>query len=253
MAIDTTVPDIFDIRASTTNNIVADIQSLAPSALIELFTLDLTSISQGYLHFHAGTNNLTGNVVWQGNTYIPIPIEAEGFSAGSSGVLPRPKIRLANIDGAFSAMVADYDDLIGFKITRRRTFAKYLDAINFAGGVNASADPNQHYPDDVWFIDQKVDENRYMIEWELASAFDLMGIMLPARQVNQNSCPWKYKGTECGYSGTHYFDSMDVSTGSISNDVCGKRLSSCQSRFDPTNSGAVTLPFGGFPGAVQYG
>ncbi|MGZ8172577.1 MAG: phage minor tail protein L [Methylobacter sp.] len=247
MAENTTVPDIFDLRASTTDLVVADVQSLQPNALMELFVLDMTVIGQGFLYFHPGTNALAGDVVWQGHTYIHLPIEAEGFASGSTGTLPRPKVRLANIDGAFSAMVASYDDLIGCKIIRKRTFAKYLDAANFAGG-NVAADPNQHFPDDVWFIDQKIAENRYVIEWELASAFDLTGQMLPARQVNQNSCAWGYRGPECGYAGSSYFNSLDVTQVLSINDVCGKRLTSCELRFGAT----AVLPFGGFPGAIQF-
>ncbi|EMU3266937.1 TPA: phage minor tail protein L, partial [Shigella sonnei] len=50
--------------------IKADIQSLSPSALIELFVLDMSNTtSGGKLFFHAGTNELMQPVVWQGVTY----------------------------------------------------------------------------------------------------------------------------------------------------------------------------------------
>jgi lambda family phage minor tail protein L len=118
---------------------------------------------------------------------------------------------------------------------------------------NVTADPNQHYPDDVWFIDQKMSETRYVIEWELASAFDLIGVMLPSRQVHQNSCPWRYAGAECGYNpnagGAKLFNAVDVQVYTLAADVCGKRLTSCEARFGTT----TTLPYGGFPGAMQYG
>jgi len=38
----------------------------------------------------------------------------------------------------------------------------------------------------------------------------------------------------------------DTPTNNINEDVCGKRVSSCQLRFANTS-----LPFGGFPGAIQ--
>ncbi len=45
----------------------ADIQSLSPSALIELFELDMSvTTSGGKLYFHAGTNGLSQPIVWQG-------------------------------------------------------------------------------------------------------------------------------------------------------------------------------------------
>lgn len=223
--------------------IQADIQSLSPSALIELFTLDMSKWGQPISYFHAGTNGLTQNVVWQGNTYTPIPIEAEGFDTSSKGTLPRPKFRVANISGVFSAAIANYDDLVGATVTRKRTFAKYLDAVNFPGGVNVTADANQYLNDDIWYVEQKASETRYIIEWELSSAFDLQGVKLPLRQVIQNACPWAYRGAECGYVGTNYFDINDTAC-AVGADVCAKRLSSCTARF--VN---VTVPFGGFPGA----
>ena len=43
----------------------------------------------------------------------------------------------------------------------------------------------------------------------------------------------------------NYFDANDNAISSASQDVCGKRLTSCKKRFSDT------LPFGGFPGAGQ--
>lgn len=228
--------------------IKAEIQSLSPTALIELFTLDLSGLPDGQpLHFHAGTNKLEQPVVWQGVTYLPLPIEAEGFDITTKGSLPRPKVRVANINGMFSAELRAYDDLIGCKVIRKRTFVKYLDAVNFPAG-NPDADPNQALTDDLWFVERKVSENRYLVEWELASAFDLQGVMLPYRQVIQNSCTWKYRSAECGWTGGN-FDKSDAPC-DASSDFCAKRLNSCKVRFG-VNGG--TLPFGGFPGAVRNG
>ena len=80
----------------------------------------------------------------------------------------------------------------------------------------------------------------------MVSAFDLSAVKLPRRQVIQNTCMWKYKGAECNYQGTSYFNIMDIGS-DLSGDICGKRLSSCKLRFGATN----TLPFGGFPGATR--
>lgn len=228
--------------------IKSEIQSLSPSALIELFEIDMTNLEGGdVLRFHAGTNKLQQPVVWQGIEYTPLPIEAEGFDLSSKGTLPRPKVRIANVDGLLSAEVRKNDDLVGCKVTRRRTLAKYLDAVNFPDG-NPSADPSQSLPDDVWFVERKVNENRYIIEWELASAFDLQGVMLPFRQVIQNTCMWEYRGPECRYDGVLCYDKNDQLT-DPKNDFCAKRMSSCEVRH---GVGAI-LPYGGFPGAVRVG
>lgn len=227
-------------------DIRAEVQSLSPSALLELFVLDTTNVEGGGIaRFHAGTNKLQTPVWWQGNEYIPLPIEADGFSVQTKGSLPRPRIRVANIDGIFSAEARQKDDLIGCKVIRKRTFVRYIDARNYPGGVNPDADPNQHLPDDIWFVDRKSAENRYVVEWELASAFDVQGVMLPFRQVIQNSCSWEYKSPECGWIPTAFYDKNDSPVVDASKDVCPKRLSSCRCRFGASS----ILPFGGFPGA----
>ena len=230
---------------TTPQAITSEIQKLEPSAIIELFVLDATSFGGDVFRFHAGTNNLRQSVVWQGNTYLPFPVQASGFDMSGNGQLPRPKLVLANVTGAITMLVLAFDDMLGAKVTRKRTLAKYLDAVNFPGGTNPTADPAAEFADDVFFIDRKATETRDYVEFELAAAFDVAGIQLPRRQIIQNVCVWRYRGTECGYTGTNYFDTNDQSVGSAGLDVCGKRLSSCKARFGQNNP----LPFGSFPAA----
>ena len=90
-------------------------------------------------------------------------------------------------------------------------------------------------------MDRKANENRAAVEFELASKFDLAGVMLPRRQIIANVCQWVYRGGECGYNGTDYYDINDNKVASSGSDVCGKRLSSCNVRFTPfTLDGSVT-------------
>lgn len=222
-----------------------ELQKLNPEAIIELFKVDLTPIGGTPLYFHAGTNQLSTNLVWQGQEYTRCPVKASGFDYSGSGPLPRPTLEVSNILSAITTVLLEYDDLIGAEVTRKRTLKKYLDAVNFTGGVNASADPTTYYPDDVYFIERKLIENSKMVSFELVSKVDLQGMMLPRRQIIQNSCQWRYRGSECGYAGTDYFDKNDNAVGSSASDVCGKRLSSCKARFGEN----ADLPFGGFPGA----
>lgn len=225
------------------NSVASEVQLLSPSAVLDFFELDATNIGDSKLYFHSGISGLGNNVVWQGITYTRYPIEADGFEYSGSGTLPRPKLKAANITGALSAVASRYQDLIGAKIIRRRTFYKYLDAVNFDNG-NVYADPNVGFPDEVWFIDRKSAENPIFIEFELAAAFDVTGVQLPRRQCIQNTCTWKYRGAECGYTGGAVADHNDVATTILSKDKCGKRLGSCKLRFGET----AELPFGGFPG-----
>jgi lambda family phage minor tail protein L len=222
-----------------------DLQKLDPGQLVELFELDATALGGGVTRMHNGVNPLQSAVVWQGQTYSPFPIEVTGFETSGRGKLPRPTAKVANVTGIFGTLVRELDDLLGAKFTRRRTLVKYLDAVNFPGGVNPTADPTAALPDDVYFVDRKASENKVAITFELAASFDVAGVQLPRRFVVQNVCPWRYRGAECGYTGTAYFDRNDDAVVSAGLDVCGKRLSSCKARFGQN----AELPFGGFPAA----
>ena len=227
--------------------IETDIQKLEPGSIVELFELDLTPFTGDVLRFHAGTNGLLSNVTWDGNAYTAFPVAASGFEFTGQGQAPRPKLMVSNVAGAITALVLQYSDLVGAKVTRRRTLAKYLDAVNFSAG-NPAADPTAEFPADIFYIDRKSVETNEIVEFELAPAMDITGVMLPRRQIIQNICPWRYRGSECGYTGTNYFDVNDASVGTLGADVCGKRLTSCKVRFGQFSE----LPYGGFPVAGLF-
>lgn len=229
-------------------DIAVELQKLEPSAIIEVFQLDASSFGGDIYYFHAGTNNLTQNITWQGQEYVAYPIQITGFDFSAGGQLPRPKLVASNVTGIITALVLAYKDLLGAKVTRKRTMVKYLDGINFAGGVNPTEDQTAEFPNDIYYIEHKVAENKQLVEFELAASFDVQGVKLPRRQIIQNICPWKYRGAECSYAGTAYFDKNDNAVGSLSLDVCGKRLSSCEARFGVNNE----LPYGGFSGAGLF-
>lgn len=227
--------------------IVADVQTLDLGKIVDMFVLDTVVIGgEDILHFYPDVNELAGDVVWQGVSYARWPTDAQGFELNGKGTLPRPTVRVANIDGTIGFMCRVLADMVGAKVIRKRTLYKYLDAVNYPGGVNASANPDEHFKDEIYFINRKIEENAIYVHFELTASWDVTGVMLPRGQVVQNACPWKYRGPECGYTGTAYFDVFDDPAADLAHDVCAKRLNSCKMRFGQHNE----LPFGGFPIAV---
>ena len=121
---------------------VSALQEINPGAVIELFTLQLDATLHGsntIYRFHNGANlNANGEVVWAGNSYLRFPIECSGFEFTGTGTLPRPTISVSNIFGTLTAIMQDVNqttvgnDLNGAKLTRIRTLARFLDAVNFA-------------------------------------------------------------------------------------------------------------------------
>ena len=124
----------------STAPIITDLQSLNPSAVIELFELTTDATLHGSTQtyrFHAGSNlNLNGEVVFAGNSYLRFPVEASGF-AYQRGQIPRPTISISNALGTITAILLNVNtvttgnDLTGATVKRIRTTAKYIDAVNF--------------------------------------------------------------------------------------------------------------------------
>ena len=234
------------------SSVYEELSVLAPSAIIELFELHLDSTLHGssdVYRFHAGVNDqVTGNLVWNGETYSRVPVQAEGFEFKNGGTLPRPTLTIANSDSTITAIlllvnaITVGNDLAGAEVRRIRTLKKFLDAANFAAG-NSNADPYASFPEERYFIDRKASEDRTQVTFELASKFDLAGQKIPKRQCIANVCQWEYRSSECGYTGSNFFDINDNAAASLAQDRCGKRLSSCKLRFGANGE----LPFGSFP------
>ena len=233
--------------------------------------------SSDVYRFHAGANaDVDGNIVFNSQTYTRIPIKADGFEYSNTGTLPRPTLSISNHDGTTTTLLllvnatTAGNDLGGAEVRRIRTLAKYLDSDNFGsnklaitqGGdslvtqgsdnlefnvvvTNATADPNARFPDERWFIDRKSSETRDSVTFEIASKFDLAGQKIPKRQIIANICQWKYRSSECSYTGTDYYDVNGNEVSTEAQDVCGKRVASCKLRFGEN----AELPFGSFPGA----
>ena len=80
--------------------------------------------------------------------------------------------------------IRDLDSLVGAKLTRTRTFAKYLDCQNFYSDCSNlitgtgsellsntapapegfDPDPNAYFPPDIYYIDRKSGENKNTVE-----------------------------------------------------------------------------------------
>ena len=186
------------VRYVSFSSTFADLQSINPSAIIELFQLKLDSALHGAsttYYFHAGSNlNANNKIKWKGVEYLRFPIQASGF-AFQKGQLPRPKLVVSNATGLISSILLDVNevtagnDLTGATVTRIRTLAKFIDADNFADGVNATADPSAEFPKEIYSIDRKATETREVVEFELAAPTDLAGVRIPKRQCTRSIFP----------------------------------------------------------------
>jgi lambda family phage minor tail protein L len=121
-------------------------------------------------------------------TYTSVPMEFSGAEQRSEGAYARPRLSVANILDTFKdAIGLSSDELIGKKLTRRRTLLKRL-----SSGSDSS--PPTESPIQIYYIDRKESENAQVITFELAAPFDLAGIKVPSRNIIPNTCSWVFQG-----------------------------------------------------------
>ncbi len=204
---------------TTSQKVNAELLKLDGNLLINLFVIDFSSLvfsplsapffGNTVFRFHNNIKYMPNNIVWNNQTYIAAPIQAEGFEQNSKGAISSPKLSLSvpdsqvNLLKLFKQQLAALDhDLVGAKVTRIRTFAKFLDAVNFTdetAPVGLDPDPNAELCKDIFYINQKTYEDKNVLQFDLTSIFDLSGLQLPQRIVSANRCLFAYRGEGCLY------------------------------------------------------
>jgi lambda family phage minor tail protein L len=175
---------------------------LEPSAILELYELYF-DIELEPFRFHAGTNNLANDIIWNGNKYYTSAIEVEGFEANINGRLPRPKVSVANSDYIISNILRDYSDFRNGKFVRVKVFLKHLDNENFDSNQNPFGSPNpyMYISKEKYLISQKLIENKQLVQFELITPFDLESLQTATRAIYGRYCYWQYRGMGCNYQG----------------------------------------------------
>jgi phage-related protein len=195
--------------------IIEDLQKLSvDSPYIELFDIQINDTD--YIHV---TNYIEGVGTFAGspegsppdlnllqfpdfednatiNTYFPVPCQLTGVEHKSEGQFPQPVFTIANIlktstgNDSFAALTGSvsYDDILGFKIRRRRTLKKYL-----YGQPSYQAIPVE-LPVDEYYLDRVQDESPTTVSFVTVLPADITGVLLPRRNIIGNICSWKYKG-----------------------------------------------------------
>ena len=182
-----------------------DVKSSWHDAIVQLFELDISVITKNANDKFYFTSDIFPDgtkIIWQGQVYEPFPISAIGFETTTRGTIPQPELTVANVLGTLAPITSAFDDLIGSRITRRRTLGKYLD-----NGISPNA--AEEFPVDIFYIERKTSETSLSITWQLSNKIDLEGLQLPRRVITQNYCLWKYRSSECSYAGPPIADDRD--------------------------------------------
>ena len=212
--------------------------------LVELWEVDLRGLGGQVYRFCNQTNELGKAVVWQGQAYEPYPVYADGFENTAQGAGNRPSLSLSNLFGLVTGPVESLGGVAGAAVRRHLTYARFLDAGNFASGSNPQADPAQEVVQN-FIVERMVSLTAEKAVFELAAPAESDGSLAPARLMTADRCPWQYRGAECGYTGRAVADRFDMPTDDPSKDACSGKITGCRARYGLT----ADLPFGGFVSA----
>lgn len=185
------------------------------SELIELFDITLP----GYQEGGSGTYYLCSadvdidsdgdsDIVFNGKTYVSIPINIDGIEFTAQGAYARPTLTIANIPNLTKSITnsetlledmreagtdsfEQFDrnqDLLGTQVRYRKTLKSKLST-------------GEEFPSQVFFVDRIASENSLFVAFELVSPMDVEGVTLPHRMVIGRYCSWQYQGQEDGLGG----------------------------------------------------
>jgi lambda family phage minor tail protein L len=193
-------------------NVATEAMSPNPSSILEFYLIyyDWPDDQTNFLALTPIQKSLGVKVIWQGVEYISYPMETEGFAAKGNDELPRPRVTVSNKDLTISKYLRVHNNLVGAKVVRKRTFARFLDDVNFEGGENpyfdyttnqSASSPDAYLPDQTYYISRRVSETKDFVQFELASVFEMDNVFIPNRNVYSRFCTWIYRGHGCRYAG----------------------------------------------------
>lgn len=231
--------------------LLREAQSLTPSSIVSLFTLDASNIGAGMYTFCPEKEPDGSSVRFGGIEYPYLPLKYEGFEWNSDGTLPRPKLSATALNDSFFSLVVYTNGIQGALLRRDRTLARFLDG-HPDGGKDIK------FPSDLYIVDRVTQLTKAVVTLELLTPLDLPREKIPARTALRDTCPfvyrrrvngaWQYDQTSnaCPYAGAACFDKYGVPC-EASDDACGHTVSDCVKRFGTRRA----LPFGGFPGLAR--
>jgi len=173
---------------------------LAPGGRVRLVEVDASEFSGGIHRFHyspfphtpAEIDAANGDearlgpkpIIWDGNAYEFWPFQIADLAL-STDQAAEPKLSVSNLDGHITALCLQFKDMVNAKVSIIDTYAVYLDAVNFPGGVNPTADPTMFSLQTFW-LDTKTSEDDEVVSWSLSSPADLQNLVIPTRQITSN-------------------------------------------------------------------
>ena len=167
-------------------------------------------------------NNGGDNVTWRGSTWVQFPVEIDEVLE-KTGEVPQVNLRVSNVNRVFDAYLQQYDLFCkqnGFKPIKVKMFV--LNNLNLADTT-----PEAEY-------EFTLEKPTLTADWAVFAlgASNPFLRRFPQQRMLKNQCRWRFKSTQCGYSGGM--------------NTCNKTLVRCR---ELSNSSR----YGGFPAVGSRG
>ena len=218
---------------------------LVTEGLITLFQLDTRNLG-GQMFYFTSAEDAETAIIWGGQQYAALPMDASGFEMTTRGAIPQPNVTISNLFGAGNLLLDSYKGLIGATLYRILTLRRFLDD-------GATPDAGAYITRDAFVVSQKTSHNALAIVFKLASRMDQEGVQLPRRQILRDICTHTYRFwnpafgfdyslATCPYTASYSFDINNQPT-DYPHDICQRSIGACRLRF-----GDQVLPARFFPG-----
>lgn len=157
---------------------ISELQKLDQSEpLIEIVEIDATR-KGGATWFITSHPPFPGPAAlyFKSNIVLSIPVETEGWVEANDDMLPKPIVRVSNVQKDFFAAVNSLGDMSGCTVRRYLIFAKNLDNGSAPDSTKAS-EPSE------WLIERMQHLSEQKIEWSLMVPFELPNLRIPRERV----------------------------------------------------------------------
>lgn len=177
---------------------------------IWLYTIYNFDGANNNLYFCEWDTDITFNSI----TYTKFPIKHDFISNNTGGQIDTVRVTVGNTSRVIQAYL-EANDFRGKKVKIQIVFANKLAT---PGAVLS----------DIFYIDSYTADSQ-AVSFSMSSKFDILNIEIPGRIFMRNYCSWKFKGSECGYSGA--------------TSTCNRTPQACKAM----SGGSNYTRFGGFP------
>ena len=185
---------------------ISDLNGLGGNGVL-VVTLDITIPNNDVIYVVRNNENIT----YDGNEYIAFPFEIDGLNQTSKDEVPTWTVRVDNTTRILESYILNYDNYI----KQNGINGNYVQCICRVLNTNDLSEP---ILEEYFELTQPSADSKW-VTFNLGASSPY-NQQFPTKKIYQNFCQWKFKSTECGY------------TGALT--TCNKTLSDCRTR---NNSG----------------